>query len=145
MQKYNLPTPQSVFELNFFRSNPRAFWELSKEIYPENFKPSPTHVPNFKKSSKHNISLEYFISLLAQKGKLARHYTQNIDGLERLAGVPDELLVEAHGTYHSGSCLECDNEFDKRNVKDFIFQSDIPKCPACGGLVKVLPSYCVRK
>jgi len=121
LQKYKLPTPQSVFELNFFRNNPSAFWELSKEIYPENFKPSPTH---------------YFISLLAQKGKLARHYTQNIDGLERLAGVPDELLVEAHGTYHKGSCLSCDNEFDEYIVKEWINQSDIPKCPACGGLVK---------
>lgn len=121
LQKFDLPTPQSVFELGFFKQNPTAFWELSKEIYPENFFPSPTH---------------YFISLLAKKGILARHYTQNIDGLERLAGVPDDLLVEAHGTYHSGHCLECGNGFDQRNVKEFIFQHGTPKCPACQGLVK---------
>jgi len=121
LQKYNLPTPQSVFEIGFFKQNPEAFWELSKEIYPANFCPSPTH---------------YFISLLAQKGKLLRHYTQNIDGLERLAGVPNDLLVEAHGTFHSGTCLECDNKFDESNVRDFIFSNERPQCPACGGLVK---------
>jgi NAD-dependent SIR2 family protein deacetylase len=26
-------------------------------------------------------------------------YTQNIDGLERIAGVPDDKIIEAHG-YH---------------------------------------------
>lgn len=121
LQKYDLPNPTAVFEINYFKKRPEAFYELSKEIYPANFNPSPTH---------------YFISLLAKKGKLLRHYTQNIDGLERLAGVPNDLLVEAHGTFHSGHCLECDNTFDERIVRSWIFSDEKPTCPACGGLVK---------
>ena len=39
-----------------------------------------------------------FISTLERKGRLLRCFTQNIDGLERLAGVPSERLVAAHGT-----------------------------------------------
>ena len=57
-------------------------------MYPTNFLPSPTH---------------FFIKLLENKGILLRHYTQNIDGLERIAGVNPDSLVEAHGwfTFHT--------------------------------------------
>jgi NAD-dependent SIR2 family protein deacetylase len=37
-------------------------------------------------------------------GILRRCYTQNIDGLERLAGLDDEKLVEAHGTFATSRC-----------------------------------------
>jgi len=127
LQKYNLPTPQSIFELGYYNVRPEAFWTLSKEIFPDNFLPSPTH---------------YFISLLAKKGILKRHYSQNIDGLERLAGVPEDLLVQAHGSFNTGRCLNatCQNKFDRRIVKEWISSHAetgvVPKCPACGGLVK---------
>ena len=29
----------------------------------------------------------YFIKLLEEKGKLSKYFTQNIDGLERIAGI----------------------------------------------------------
>lgn len=61
LQKYNLPYPQAIFELNFFRENPKPFFVLAKELYPGTFKPTPGH---------------YFIRLLQDKGLLLRHYTQ---------------------------------------------------------------------
>ena len=36
---------------------------------------------------------------------------QNIDTLERVAGLPQEKLVEAHGTFHTSHCLECGAEY----------------------------------
>ena len=30
LQKYNLPRPQAVFELDFFRQNPEPFYQLAK-------------------------------------------------------------------------------------------------------------------
>ena len=39
------------------------------------------------------------------KGFLLRHYTQNIDGLESLAGVEDENIVAAHGSFGTASCI----------------------------------------
>jgi NAD-dependent deacetylase sirtuin 2 len=51
--------------------NPKPFCVLAKELYPDNFKPTAAH---------------FFIKLLEDKGLLVRHYTQNIDTLERCAG-----------------------------------------------------------
>ena len=44
---------------------------------------------------------------LYEKGLLLRVYSQNIDGLERVAGIPENLLVEAHGSFSSASCVDC--------------------------------------
>ena len=59
--KYNLPSPQSVFELNYFKENPKPFFSVAKELFPGKYRPTPTH---------------YFIKLLANKGFLLRCYTQ---------------------------------------------------------------------
>lgn len=48
---------------------------------------------------------------------LLRHYTQNIDTLERVAGVPDEKLVEAHGTFNKGHCLACRKSYTQDWMK----------------------------
>lgn len=72
--------------------NPEPFFTLARELLPEGFRPTLSH---------------YFIRLLWEKGLLLRHYTQNIDTLERIAGLPPEKLVEAHGTFHTGRCLKC--------------------------------------
>ena len=42
---------------------------------------------------------------------------QNIDTLERRAGVPADLLVEAHGSFHNAHCMECHKEFSHQFVK----------------------------
>ncbi|XP_022902594.1 NAD-dependent protein deacetylase sirtuin-2 [Onthophagus taurus] len=121
LQKYNLPHPQAIFELDFFHKNPRPFFELAKELYPGTFKPTVCH---------------YFIKMLNNKGILLRHYTQNIDTLERVAGIPDEKLVEAHGTFNQGHCLECNKEYSQEWMKDKIFTIDVPICEDCPGVVK---------
>ena len=59
--KYQLPDPQLIFEIGFFRQNPRPFFSLSKELFPEAFEPTLSH---------------HFVRLLHEKGLLLRHYTQ---------------------------------------------------------------------
>ena len=34
LQKYNLPTPESIFSLDYFRKAPDAFYELAKDLWP---------------------------------------------------------------------------------------------------------------
>ncbi|KAJ8713878.1 hypothetical protein PYW08_007498 [Mythimna loreyi] len=121
LQKYDLPEPQAIFEINFFRQNPKPFFMLAKELYPGSFKPTLSH---------------YFIRLLHEKGLLLRHYTQNIDTLERGAGIPPEKLVEAHGTFYTSHCLDCRKEYDLEYVKERIFADQIPICTDCPGVVK---------
>jgi len=122
LDKYNLPHPQAIFELEFFMKNPEPFFTLSRELLPEGFKPTISH---------------YFIRLLWEKGLLLRHYTQNIDTLERIAGLPSDKLVEAHGTFHTGHCLKCRAPYTFPWMKEKIVEGTIPKCEECNeGVVK---------
>ncbi|XP_055371739.1 NAD-dependent protein deacetylase Sirt2 [Condylostylus longicornis] len=121
LEKYNLPYPEAIFALSYFNENPKPFFVLAKELYPGTFKPTPAH---------------YFVKLLSDKGLLIRHYTQNIDTLERIAGIPAEKLVEAHGTFFTNHCLNCYKEYSMEWAKEKIFQDKIPQCEYCKCLVK---------
>eukprot|EP00057_Strongylocentrotus_purpuratus_P033119 XP_790234.2 PREDICTED: NAD-dependent protein deacetylase sirtuin-2 [Strongylocentrotus purpuratus] len=123
LQKYNLPNPQAIFEIGFFKQNPEPFFTLSKELFPGAFYPTPSH---------------FFIHLLHEKGILLRHYTQNIDGLDRMAGVPDELIMEAHGSFHTGHCLNCNEMYTEESMREKIMADLIPRCAKCNetGVVK---------
>ncbi|CAF0816349.1 unnamed protein product [Adineta steineri] len=121
LEKYNLPDPQAIFTLDFFRENPKPFFLLAKELYPNNFKPTPAH---------------HFIQLLNEKGKLLRVFTQNIDSLERVVGIPPEKIVEAHGTFFTNHCLDCQKEYSLDHVKEIIFNDEIPHCDECSGIIK---------
>lgn len=61
LEKYNLPFPEAIFDIEYFRNNPKPFFVLAKELYPGSFAPTPSH---------------WFIRLLHDKGLLLRHYTQ---------------------------------------------------------------------
>lgn len=32
LQQYNLPHPQAIFEINYFRRNPKPFYALAKQL-----------------------------------------------------------------------------------------------------------------
>ncbi|CAF3612978.1 unnamed protein product [Rotaria socialis] len=121
LEKCNLPFPEAIFQLDFFRENPKPFFVLAKELYPNKFNPTPTH---------------YFIRLLNEKGKLLRTFTENIDSLERIANVPTEKIVEANGTFFTAHCLDCQEEYSLEQIKDTIFKDEIPYCNKCTGVIK---------
>ncbi|TRY70718.1 hypothetical protein TCAL_05189 [Tigriopus californicus] len=123
LQKYDLPNPQAIFDIEYFEERPEPFFQLAKELYPGQFEPTPCH---------------YFIKLLEQKGLLLRHYTQNIDTLERVANISGDKLVEAHGTFHSSHCIEpkCRKEYTQEWMKEQIMRDVIPTCKECNSVVK---------
>ena len=41
LQRFNLPFPEAVFSLGFFRENPMPFYLLAKELYPGGGKGGP--------------------------------------------------------------------------------------------------------
>jgi len=49
----------------------------------------------------------FLICSLQAKGLLVRNFTQNIDGLEFIAGVSADQVVQAHGGFQSAHCIEC--------------------------------------
>lgn len=86
LEKYNVPYPEAVFNIDYFSDDPRPFFSLAKELYPGR------HRPNY---------IHYFIRMLHQKGLLLRMYTQNIDGLEK--SMLNEILIELYS--HFFFCL----------------------------------------
>ncbi|WVR09695.1 hypothetical protein IAU60_006770 [Kwoniella sp. DSM 27419] len=125
LQKLNLPFPEAVFELGFFKRRPEPFWTLAKELYPGKHFPTPTH---------------YFLPLLHQHEVLRRVFTQNIDTLETLAGLPADRIVEAHGSFAKSHCLDCRREIDREGVLAAgVRTGQVVRCDGetgCGGLVK---------
>ncbi|KAG8450829.1 hypothetical protein GDO86_003193, partial [Hymenochirus boettgeri] len=106
-----------------FQQNPEPFFALARELYPGQFKPTVCH---------------YFMRLLKEKGMLLRCYSQNIDTLERVAGLTSDDLIEAHGTFHTSHCIGtfCGAEYPLSWMKEKIFSDLIPKCEKCDSLVK---------
>lgn len=123
LARLNLPYAEAVFDISFFRKNPEPFYTLAQELYPGKYRPTVTHS---------------FIRLLHDKGLLLKCFTQNIDCLEREAGVPGESMVEAHGSFARQSCIECKSPYPEEDIKQHISAGTIPHCqePTCDGLVK---------
>ena len=123
LSAYQLTRPEDMFTLTFFEQNPHPFYEFAKSIWPTGqHRPTRTHT---------------FLKLLEDKGILHRVYTQNIDGLERLAGVSPDKVVEAHGSFSSASCITNNHPQDPYFVKERIFSNKVPiHCTECGSLVK---------
>ena len=117
----DLPDPESVFDISFFRTNPRPFYALARELQPGRFRPTIAHS---------------FIKLLHDKGLLLLHFTQNIDCLERQAGLPGEKIVEAHGSFATQHCIECRASYPDEPMKEAVAEGKVPHCSECGGLVK---------
>ena len=96
---------------------------MAQDVYPGKFKPTISHA---------------FLALLYRKELLKTLFTQNIDTLERRAGIPAEVIVEAHGSFASQSCVDCHAKFPDELMKIAIEASQPAHCLdlECGGLVK---------
>ena len=97
LNKYPVPylrDPSTIFDYYDFQEYSTPFWILAKEMFYTNdqYHPTPCH---------------FFLQLLAQKGLLRRVFTQNIDGLERKAGLAPPTLIEGHGTCSQCACVRC--------------------------------------
>ncbi|KAF1792581.1 DHS-like NAD/FAD-binding domain [Phytophthora cactorum] len=126
--EYNLPNPQCMFDIEFFRSNPRPFFAFAKELFPKSsgftFVPSPSH---------------YFLKLLEEKGKLLRIYSQNIDMLEHAAGISHEHAVLCHGSFATATCLACKRTYPNDAIREDVLNQRVPMCQSCispDGIIK---------
>ncbi|KAK0524943.1 Sir2 histone deacetylase Hst2 [Tilletia horrida] len=132
LAKYDLPYAEAIFDIDYFRERPQAFFTLSKDLYPGHFLPTRTH---------------YFFRLLHEKRLLRRVFTQNIDTLERLAGLPADQIVEAHGSFASSRCIRCGAGVEPDWIRERILRGEVARCEVercmrqsadgqTGGLVK---------
>nr|CAH7760117.1 unnamed protein product [Callosobruchus chinensis] len=110
----NLPDPQAMFDISYFSQDPRPFYKFARDIYPGKFQPSPCH---------------RFIRLLEKNKKLLRNYTQNIDTLEKMAGI--ERVIECHGSFATATCTKCRHQVKADEIRDMVLAQQIPLCAIC--------------
>lgn len=121
-QKYNLPSPESFFQISYFYKHPEHFYDFCKSFDISHCKPTITHL--------------FMGFLVNNKNVVLRIFTQNIDGLELLAGVPRDMITFAHGTITEAGCPECLKEYTVEQVKEYANKDQVLYCEDCGKPVK---------
>ena len=119
---WNKYDPFEVASLSAFRYHPEKFYDWIKPL----FKNAQSTQPN-----QAHISL----AELEKAGCLQAVITQNIDGLHQKAG--SSSVVELHGSTQSATCQDCGRHYGTDWMLDDILENDdIPRCKACGGVLK---------
>ena len=112
---------EDLFDIDFFHEKPEVFYRFAAEyLYPMLEKtPSCAHI----------------LAAELQKRKMCgRIYTQNIDALHSKAGATE--VAELHGTMQYSRCLRCSKRFSYDEVLPEVQAGHVPRCSACGGLIK---------
>jgi len=100
------------------------YWEFSKLMWPK------------IRDAKPNLG-HYAIAELYRLGKLNCVITQNVDGLHQKSGVPEEEVIELHGTVKWIICLECGARYPRRQIHSRLESGEkVPRCGICGGILK---------
>ena len=100
------------------------YWEFSTSSWSEMAaaQPNPGH---------------HAIAELHSIGKLDCVITQNIDGLHQKSGIPEEKVIELHGTARWVSCLECGQRYPREQIQARLDAGiKVPRCDSCGGIMK---------
>lgn len=76
-----------------------------------------------------------YIQRLEAEGRLLRNYTQNIDTLEKAAGIT--RTVHCHGSFDTLTCLRCKQVYSLESFKEILLNTSIPMCTECiDGVIK---------
>jgi NAD-dependent SIR2 family protein deacetylase len=119
--KYNLSGPEEFFFKTTFLKNPKYFYEFTKLFDLSKTQPTIAHK---------------FMNFLAHKNIVKYIFTQNIDGLEIKAKIPNDKLIFAHGNFYDGHCAKCNEHIDIEKINQAIEEEKIYECPKCGGPCK---------
>ena len=119
--KYKLSSPEEFFMKDTFLKKPHYFYEFTKLFDLSKVKPTITH---------------FFMNYLVNKNMVKYIFTQNIDGLEKKAKIPEEKIIYAHGNFFTGHCAQCYRQIDIEEINKGIKKGEIYYCPVCYGPCK---------
>jgi NAD-dependent SIR2 family protein deacetylase len=95
-EEIGIPSAELLFDLEYFKVDPKPFYKFSHTLLlDDSIRPSISH---------------QFIKELEKRKKLLRVYTQNVDGLERVAGI--KKSITCHGSMDKLKCLSCKKVID---------------------------------
>jgi len=98
------------------------YWQLFCDPTIASAQPNPAH---------------YAIAELYRLGKLDCLITQNIDGLHQKAGLPEEKVLELHGTHAYVKCISCGKRYTREEIVARLEAGDeAPECDVCRGFLK---------
>ncbi|RMZ92448.1 hypothetical protein DV736_g316, partial [Chaetothyriales sp. CBS 134916] len=69
-----------------------------------------------------------FFKLLDDKNKLRTIYTQNIDGLEKAAGVDASRVINCHGSWDTATCMTCGGKVSADDYLPVVYKGALPLC-----------------
>jgi NAD-dependent deacetylase len=110
--------PIKVASIDYFMSDPSAYWKVSKERGRVALaaQPNPGHRT---------------LATLEAAGHLAAVVTQNTDGLHQESG--SCRVIEVHGSSRTVQCLDCGNREPRSAVQARLEVEMPPRCKVCGG------------
>ena len=105
-KKYGLFRPEQFLQIDYFYKHPKNFYVFCKDFDISECRPTPTHL---------------FMGFLCNvKQIVKRIFTQNVDKLELLAGVPKNKMTFVHGTITEAGCPSCLQEYDLELVREYV-------------------------
>lgn len=117
-EELGLSCPEDLFDVSFFFDDPGPFYRFAKNLY----YPKGEDVP-VEPSDSHKL-----LAMLEQRKMLLRIYSQNIDGLENVAGVSDKRICYAHGSLRWASCTRCQRKVSCEEIMPAIKQGNVARC-----------------
>ncbi|KAL4750032.1 NAD-dependent protein deacetylase hst2-2 [Aspergillus terricola var. indicus] len=123
LQPLQLPYPEALFHISYFKHTPEPFYAIARARHPRNTKPVVGHA---------------FLALLEKKGVLGFVFTQNIDSLELDAGVSRERVLNVHGDWNDQHCIKCRSPYPADRMRKAFLTGEVPICAQAnrGGIVK---------
>jgi NAD-dependent deacetylase len=100
------------------------YWKFHQAVWPPMLEaqPNPGHIA---------------IAELYRMGKLDCVITQNVDGLHHRAGLPDDRVIELHGTIRLVGCLSCGKKYPREEIEVRLKAGEkAPRCDSCNGYLK---------
>ena len=119
---WNKYDPAKFANIDNFFKDPAYYWNFFREVrYPviSKARPNPAHTA---------------LARLEDEGILKSVITQNIDGLQQVAG--SQNVLELHGNTRRIVCLGCERHHTMDDVYVQLDDQLPPTCPDCGGTLK---------
>jgi NAD-dependent deacetylase len=77
------------------------------------------------------------LTALFRRGRLSAVVTQNVDRLHQAAGLPDDAVIELHGSIHEVVCIDCKAVMPRTLLSARLASNvGIVYCNRCQGLLK---------
>lgn len=115
------------FHIRSFQADPASFWSTWIGLYDDVFADD-----DIRPNAAHDALAD-----LADAGYLDAVITQNVDRLHQTAGVPDDAVIELHGSHDFSVCRSCSQRHDATQTRYRVRNGEIPpQCPDCDGVLK---------